>query len=195
MALPFVDRSSSSLPIQIVGQSSWRKWLKEQSAARRAAGSDRRASPARRAISPCCRAATARPPVQCLCCRPSPVSGISARSPPGCRPAPGGSRPTPHRCRRPMPPWRSGSAPGASNAIGRTRARQGAKIDVAAGRRQGARHGDDRGDLDGARSHHHAVVRHGAGRARGRCAGPRQGAQGQDQGDRGRRCWFIRCCG
>src|SRR5262245_11902843 len=36
MALPFVDRSSSSLPIQIVGQSSWRRWLKEQSAARRA---------------------------------------------------------------------------------------------------------------------------------------------------------------
>jgi len=35
MALPFVDRSTSSLPIQIVGQSSWRKWLKEQSAARR----------------------------------------------------------------------------------------------------------------------------------------------------------------
>ncbi|SEO86387.1 leucyl aminopeptidase [Rhodospirillales bacterium URHD0017] len=35
MALPFVDRSSSSFPIQIVGQSSWRKWLKEQSAARR----------------------------------------------------------------------------------------------------------------------------------------------------------------
>ena len=35
MALPFVDRSSSSLPIQIVGQSSWRKWLKEQSAPRR----------------------------------------------------------------------------------------------------------------------------------------------------------------
>lgn len=35
MALPFVDRSSSSLPIQIVGQSSWRKWLKEQNAARR----------------------------------------------------------------------------------------------------------------------------------------------------------------
>jgi leucyl aminopeptidase len=35
MALPFVDRSPSSLPIQIVGQSSWRKWLKEQSAARR----------------------------------------------------------------------------------------------------------------------------------------------------------------
>ena len=35
MALPFVDRSPSSLPIQIVGQSSGRKWLKEQSAARR----------------------------------------------------------------------------------------------------------------------------------------------------------------
>ena len=35
MALPFVDRSPSSLPIQIVGQSSWRKWLKEQSAPRR----------------------------------------------------------------------------------------------------------------------------------------------------------------
>src|SRR5262245_48637058 len=36
MALPFVDRSSSSLPIQIVQPSSWRKWLKERSAARRA---------------------------------------------------------------------------------------------------------------------------------------------------------------
>jgi leucyl aminopeptidase len=35
MVLPFVDRSSSSLPIQIVAQASWRKWLKEQSAARR----------------------------------------------------------------------------------------------------------------------------------------------------------------
>jgi leucyl aminopeptidase len=35
MALPFVDRSPSSLPIQIVGQSSWRSWLKEQNAARR----------------------------------------------------------------------------------------------------------------------------------------------------------------
>src|SRR5258706_12866652 len=35
MALPFVDRSSSSLPVQIVTPSSWRKWLKEQSAARR----------------------------------------------------------------------------------------------------------------------------------------------------------------
>ncbi len=35
MALPFVDRSSSSLPIQIVGQSSWKTWLEDQSAARR----------------------------------------------------------------------------------------------------------------------------------------------------------------
>ena len=41
----------------------------------------------------------------------------------------------------------------------------GAEDHVAAGRRQGARHGDDRVDLSGARSHHHAVVRHGAGRA------------------------------
>ncbi|TAJ84352.1 MAG: leucyl aminopeptidase family protein [Reyranella sp.] len=35
MSLPFVDRSSSSLPLQFVGQSTWRGWLKEQSAARR----------------------------------------------------------------------------------------------------------------------------------------------------------------
>jgi len=34
-SLPFVDRSSSSLPLQFVGQSRWRAWLKEQSAARR----------------------------------------------------------------------------------------------------------------------------------------------------------------
>ncbi len=36
MALPFVDRSSSSLPIDIVGPSSWQKWLKAQDASRRA---------------------------------------------------------------------------------------------------------------------------------------------------------------
>ena len=35
MALPFVDRSSSSLPVQIVTPSGWRRWHKEQSAARR----------------------------------------------------------------------------------------------------------------------------------------------------------------
>jgi leucyl aminopeptidase len=35
MSLPFVDRSSSALPLQFVGQSKWRAWLKEQSAARR----------------------------------------------------------------------------------------------------------------------------------------------------------------
>lgn len=35
MALPFVDRSSSSLPIHIVGQSSWQTWLKRQAASRR----------------------------------------------------------------------------------------------------------------------------------------------------------------
>lgn len=35
MSLPFVDRSSSSLPLQFVGQSKWRGWLKEQNAARR----------------------------------------------------------------------------------------------------------------------------------------------------------------
>ena len=35
MALPFVDRSSSALPVQFVVQSKWRAWLKEQSATRR----------------------------------------------------------------------------------------------------------------------------------------------------------------
>jgi leucyl aminopeptidase len=35
MSLPFVDRSSSSLPVQFVTQPKWRAWLKEQSAARR----------------------------------------------------------------------------------------------------------------------------------------------------------------
>ncbi len=35
MSLPFVDRSSSSLPVQLVAQPRWRPWLKEQSAARR----------------------------------------------------------------------------------------------------------------------------------------------------------------
>ena len=35
MSLPFVDRSSSSLPVQFVSQPKWRAWLKEQSAAQR----------------------------------------------------------------------------------------------------------------------------------------------------------------
>ena len=35
MSLPFVDRSSSSLPVQLVSQPDWRDWLKKQSAARR----------------------------------------------------------------------------------------------------------------------------------------------------------------
>jgi leucyl aminopeptidase len=35
MSLPFVDRSSSSLPVQFVAQPKWRPWLKAQSAARR----------------------------------------------------------------------------------------------------------------------------------------------------------------
>jgi len=35
MPLPFVDRSSSALPVQFVPQPKWRSWLKEQSAARR----------------------------------------------------------------------------------------------------------------------------------------------------------------
>ena len=35
MALPFVDRSSSALPVQFVTPPKWRAWLKEQSAARR----------------------------------------------------------------------------------------------------------------------------------------------------------------
>jgi leucyl aminopeptidase len=35
MSLPFVDRSSTSLPVQIVSQPKWPAWLKAQSAARR----------------------------------------------------------------------------------------------------------------------------------------------------------------
>ena len=35
MSLPFVDRSSSSLPLQFVSQSKWGGWLKQQGAARR----------------------------------------------------------------------------------------------------------------------------------------------------------------
>ena len=35
MPLPFVDRSSSALPVQFVLPPKWRSWLKEQSAARR----------------------------------------------------------------------------------------------------------------------------------------------------------------
>src|SRR5471030_1211981 len=35
MPLPFVDRSSSSLPVQFVSAPKWRSWLNEQSAARR----------------------------------------------------------------------------------------------------------------------------------------------------------------
>jgi len=35
MALPFVDRSNTSLPVQFVTPSKWRSWLKEQSAPRR----------------------------------------------------------------------------------------------------------------------------------------------------------------
>ncbi len=35
MSLPFVDRSSASLPVQFVLQPKWRSWLKEQSAPRR----------------------------------------------------------------------------------------------------------------------------------------------------------------
>jgi leucyl aminopeptidase len=35
MALPFVDRSSSALPVQLVTEPKWRDWLKKQSAIRR----------------------------------------------------------------------------------------------------------------------------------------------------------------
>src|SRR5437899_5970279 len=35
MSLPFVDRSSSALPVQFVAPQKWRAWLREQSAARR----------------------------------------------------------------------------------------------------------------------------------------------------------------
>ena len=63
----------------------------------------------------------------------------------------------------------------------------GAALRLARGRRPRARDGRDRGDLDGARSHHHAVFGHGAGRAGGGGAGAGQGAQGAGKGDRGRR--------
>ncbi|MBV8187658.1 MAG: leucyl aminopeptidase family protein [Alphaproteobacteria bacterium] len=36
MALPFVDRSSSAVPVQFVPESRWRSWLKEQTASSRA---------------------------------------------------------------------------------------------------------------------------------------------------------------
>jgi leucyl aminopeptidase len=36
MPLPFVDRASSALPVQIVSQPKWKAWLREQTAARRA---------------------------------------------------------------------------------------------------------------------------------------------------------------
>jgi leucyl aminopeptidase len=36
MPLPFVDRSSSALPVQLVAQPKWRDWLKQQNAVRRA---------------------------------------------------------------------------------------------------------------------------------------------------------------
>src|SRR5215467_714965 len=35
MLLPFVDRSSSALPVQFVLPAKWRSWLKEQNAVRR----------------------------------------------------------------------------------------------------------------------------------------------------------------
>src|SRR5262245_14677312 len=35
MPLPFVDRSSSALPVQLVAQPKWRTWLREQNAMRR----------------------------------------------------------------------------------------------------------------------------------------------------------------
>ena len=186
MALPFVDRSSSSLPVQIVGQSSWRKWLKEQSAARRGwlefDGRHRQGGRSRRVAGP------RRQGCRCSACAVGQAHSLGLRR--ARHPAAG--RHLAARVRH-----RTGVA---DRRRRRHRARhlalrtlsdeqgQGGREDrLAAGRRQGARHGDDRGDLDGARSHHHAVVRHGTGRARGRGAGSRQDAQGQDQGDRGRR--------
>ena len=127
MPLPFVDRSSSSLPVQFVAPAEMAELAQgaERGAPRLAgiAGT----SPVRPAISRCCPDATARRPVQCLCCRPSPTSGTSARSPRDCRPARGSSA-TPRRSRRPMPPSRSGSAPGASSATRRRRRKAGPKI-------------------------------------------------------------------
>jgi len=67
------------------------------------------------------------------------------------------------------------------------KAKAGAKIIWPQGADKAARHGDHRVDFHGARSHHHAVVRHGTGRARRSGPGARQGAQGQGPRDRGRR--------
>ena len=39
MALPFVDRATSSLPVQFVAGPQWRSWLKEQGTASRGCSS------------------------------------------------------------------------------------------------------------------------------------------------------------
>ena len=52
MALPFVDRATSSLPVQFVAAPQWRSWLKEQSAAQPRLARIARDLPGPPAISP-----------------------------------------------------------------------------------------------------------------------------------------------
>ena len=187
MPLPFVDRSSSSLPVQFVAQPKWRSVAARSRAPRGAAGSNRSGMAGKAgdlAVLPG-RDGKAAGAVLVLSAKPTlwDFGALATRLPAGT--------------------WRlaSDTAPvsptDAAVAIGlgtwrferyrSKKAKAGRQDHLAAGRRQGARHGDHRVDLHGARSHHHAVVRHGPGRARRGGAGARQDAQGQGPRDRGRR--------
>ena len=186
MPLPFVDRSNSSLPVQFVLPSEVAVVAERaERGAPRLAGIARRCR-AMPATSPCCRAATAR--------RAGAVLVLSAKPTLWDFGALGDETAGRHvearrhragladRCRR-----RDRSRDVALRALQGEEGQGRAEDPVAAGRRQGARDGDDRVDLPGARSHHHAVVRHGAGRARRGGAGARQEARRQDQGHGRRR--------
>ena len=170
MALPFVDRSSSSLPVQFVGQPQWRAWLKEQSAARRGwlefSGVAGKAGDL--AVLPG-RDGKAAGAVLVLSAKPTlwDFGALATRLPAGT--------------------WRlaSDTAPvsptDAAVAIGlgtwrferyRTKkGKAGAKIVWPQGADKARATAMIEAISHGARSHHHAVVRHGTGRARGGGAG------------------------
>ena len=131
-------------------------------ARRAAAGSNRRASPARRAIFAVLpgRDGKAAGAVLVLSAKPTTLGLRRARHPAAGRHLAAGRR---HRTgvadrRRRRHRARHLALRTLSDEQG-----QGRREDrLAAGRRQGARHGDDRGDLDGARPRQHAGRRHGA---------------------------------